>query len=87
MAPLQIPQNFKFKPIFLVLSHFQNEGTPSSTQHIPISFKERSSIILLFNIACEDMSKHIPQRNEHYMRFSKNLGWLDYPIAMAKIYH
>lgn len=69
MAPLQIPQNFEFKPIFLVLSHFQNEGSPSSTQHTPISFKERSSIILLFNIACENMSKQIPQRSEHYMTF------------------
>jgi hypothetical protein len=60
MAPLQIPQNFKFKFIFPILSHFQDQGSPSSTHHIPTSFKDRSSIILLFNIACENLSKRIP---------------------------
>jgi hypothetical protein len=62
MALLQIPQNFKFKPIFPILSHFQNEGNSSSTQHTPMSFKDMSSIILLFDIACENLSKQIPQK-------------------------
>jgi hypothetical protein len=62
MALLQIPQNFKFKPIFPIFSRLQDEGSPFSTKHIPTYFEDRSSIILLFNIACEDLSKQISQK-------------------------
>ncbi len=87
MAFLQIPQNFKFKPIFPILSHFQDEGNPSSTQHTPISFKDMSSIILLFDIACEKLSKQIPQKKCTLYEVLKSFRIINHPIDMAKIHH
>ncbi len=58
MPPLQIPKNFKFKPICFLLTLHQDEASPSSSsRHYDfVSLDERSRMIL-FDEACKDLSK------------------------------
>jgi len=62
MAPLQIPSNFKFKPLFLVSSPLEEEGSPSSPQNTIVSFSNISPSQVASNLACEDLSNHIPPK-------------------------
>jgi hypothetical protein len=58
MPPLQIPKNFKFKPICFLLTLLQDEASPSSSsKHYDfVSLDERSPMIL-FDEACENLFK------------------------------
>jgi hypothetical protein len=62
MALLQIPLNFKFKPLFLVLSLLEDEGSPSSAQPIIVSSANISPSQVVSNSTCEDLSNQIPPK-------------------------
>jgi hypothetical protein len=57
MAPLQIPKNFKFKPIYPLPSIPQDGVSPSfSSRYCAFFFNEISSVVL-FDEVYEDLSK------------------------------
>jgi hypothetical protein len=63
---LQIPLNFKFKPLFPISSPLEDEDNPSSTQLIIVSFANISPSQVAFKSACEDLPNHIPPKKQKY---------------------
>ncbi len=64
--PLQIPKNFKFKPIFLVFLPPQDEvSSSSSSPHAPISCDELSPFVLSNSTCHEDQSKNAFEKNKN----------------------
>jgi hypothetical protein len=52
---LQIPKNFKFKPICLLLTLLQDEASPSSSKYYDFVSLDERSLMILFDETCEDL--------------------------------
>jgi hypothetical protein len=71
VAPLQIPLNFKFKPLFLISSPLYDEGSSSSAQPTIVSSANISPSQVASNLACEDLSNHIPPKKQELYKNSR----------------
>jgi hypothetical protein len=71
MALLQIPLNFKFKPLFHVSSSLEDEGSPSFAQPITVSSTNISPNQITFNSSCENLSNQIPPKKWKLYESSK----------------
>lgn len=84
MAPLQIPSNFKFKPLFLVSSPLEDEGSPSFAQPTIVSSTNISPSQVAFNSTCEDLSNQIPPKKWKLYESQRRFKMLGQPICLGQ---
>jgi hypothetical protein len=71
IALLQIPLNFKFKPLFPISSPLEDEGNQSSTQPTIVSFANILPSQVASNLACEYLFNQIPPKKWKLYKRSK----------------